>query len=301
MNNNITVSVIVPTFRREESLKKALESLLNQTIKPDEIIIVDDNGDSCWSGKVDRIVNLFNDESIILIKNEKNIGSSLSRNIGIEASSGEFISFLDDDDVYLTNKIENQVNLMVENDADYSMGNLLLLNENEQIVEFRDKSFLLDLNDNDLFKYHLKYHLTGTDTMMFRRSYLISIGGFDPIDIGDEFYLMAKAIKGGGKFVFNNNCNIKAYIHKGDNGLSSGIKKINGEKALFEYKKNYFTFLDRKDIQYIKMRHHAVLAYAYWRINKIHSFLLEGLLSMLSDPIACIKLLADRFLHGVEV
>ena len=129
--------------------------------------------------------------------------------------------------------------------------------------------------------------------MMFRREYLIDIGGFEPIDVGDEFYLMQKAIERGGKFDYISVCDVKAYVHTETEGLSSGESKINGENSLYEYKKKYFNELDRKSISYIKMRHYAVLAFAEIRRKKYIRFAKYSIQAVISSPIGCIKLLKN--------
>jgi hypothetical protein len=133
--------------------------------------------------------------------------------------------------------------------------------------------------------------MTGTDTMMFRKSYFERIGGFAPIDVGDEFYLMERAIRGGGVFSCLNCCDVKAFVHRTEEGLSSGKSKINGENALFDYKKQFLKDFDKKSVRYIKMRHHAVLAFAYLRSKQWIMFLRQSVVSFLIDPIYCIKLL----------
>ena len=250
------VSVVMATYRREEALKNALESLVNQTYNNIEIILVDDNANKEWNDKVKMIVDETNKVyPIIYIKNEINKGSAKTRNIGINKASGEYITFLDDDDLYMPNKIKNQVNHMIEKNSDFSITDLELLNENGRRIETRTREYIKDTSNKSLFKYHLMHHMTGTDTMMFRREYLLSIGGFPGIDVGDEFYLMQRAISGDGKFSYLPVCDIKAYVHSETDGLSSGDSKINGENALYEFKRKYFDKLDKKSIRYIKMRY----------------------------------------------
>ena len=146
-----------------------------------------------------------------------------------------------------------------------------------------------------LFAYHFKFHMTGTDTMMFKKEYLMKIGGFAPIDVGDEFYLMQRAIEGGGKFGYLPCCDIKAYIHTGENGgVSSGEGKVKGEKALFEHKKQYFDKIDRKSKRFIKMRYYAVVAFAYLRMKKYFSTFKYCLKSFVTAPIQCTKLFVGR-------
>lgn len=286
------VSVIIATYKRDISLKNAIESIMAQTYKKVEIIVVDDNGDEKWSYKVKEILDSINEiHPIIYIKNEVNKGSAETRNIGIRAARGEYITFLDDDDIYLPKKIENQLNNMINTGADYSVTDLELLNENGKRIEKRTRGYIKSNSVDELLKKHLMHHITGTDTMMFKKEYLNSIGGFSAIDVGDEFYLMQKAIEAGGKFNYLPVCDVKAYVHSKTNGLSSGYSKINGENLLYEYKKKYFNRLDKKSIRYIKMRHYAVLAFAEVRRKGYFKFIKYAIQAGISSPLGCIRLL----------
>ena len=287
------ISVVVATYRRDQTLSRALESLLSQTYKDFEVVVVDDNGDESWNKIIKAIIVSFSNKlNINYIQNKENIGSARTRNVGINASNGKYVTFLDDDDLYLPNKLKEQFELMEKEDADYSLMNLSLYNEDETLSEIRKRDYLLTNESNNLLLCHLKYHMTGTDTMMFKKDYLLSFGGFESIDVGDEFYLMMKAIEHNGKFVYCESCDVKAYVHTGeDSGLSSGKKKIEGETQLYKFKKGYFKGLKRKDRRYIKMRHYAVLAYAYKRNDKYLCFFIFGLISFLISPICLFSLL----------
>lgn len=291
------VSVVVATYRRDGALKTALESLSTQNYKEFEIVLADDNGNEEWNEKVGAIVESFRknypDIELNYIVNNPNLGSAKARNAGIDACKGEYITFLDDDDVYLEEKIKRQVEFMVKGGYDYSVTDLDLYNENEKLIERRTRDYIKETTQSALLEYHLKYHLTGTDTMMFRKEYLLEIGKFAPIDVGDEFYLMQRAIDGGGKFGYLSGCDVKAYVHTGENNLSSGESKIKGENALHEYKKTYFKKLSAKNRRYIRMRHYAVLAFAYLRLKKYDKFFINGFLSFINAPIACIGLLKN--------
>ncbi len=283
-------SVVVATYKRDNDLKRALESLAKQTYSNMEIILVDDNAVAEWNLKVSSIVEDFkkNYPQILLnyIVNNPNQGSAKTRNIGIEASNGEYVTFLDDDDIYLPEKVKNQVEFMEDAGYDYSITDLALYNENDKEIDRRIRSYIKNASPESLFEYHFKFHMTGTDTMMFKKEYLMKIGGFAPIDVGDEFYLMQRAIEGGGKFGYLPCCDIKAYVHTGeDTGVSSGQGKIDGEKALFEHKKKYFDKLDRKSQRYIKMRHYAVIAYAELRRKKYGKFALNAIKAFCTSPL----------------
>lgn len=291
------VSVVVATYRRDTALKDALESLSKQRYKDFEIVLVDDNGNAEWNEKVGAIVDDFKknhpDIELNYIVNNPNQGSAKARNAGIDSCRGELITFLDDDDVYLEEKINRQAEFMLEGGYDYSVTDLDLYNENEKLIDKRTRSYIKETTQSALLEYHFKYHLTGTDTMMFKKEYLLEIGKFAPIDVGDEFYLMQRAVDGGGKFGYLPGCDVKAYVHTGEGNLSSGESKINGENALHEYKKTYFDKLSSKNRRYIRMRHYAVLAFAYLRLKKYGKFFGNGFLSFINAPFACIGLLKN--------
>lgn len=112
------VSVIIPVYNRDYSLRDAVESVLIQTYKPSEIIIIDDG--SFFQAK-DILKNYKN--NIKIIRHEKNKGVSASRNTGILASSSKYIAFLDSDDIFLPEKLELQINFMKENNYQISHTN----------------------------------------------------------------------------------------------------------------------------------------------------------------------------------
>lgn len=294
----IKVSIIVATYKRDFELKRALISLATQTYEAIEIVIVDDNARTEWNTKVSQIVEEFKNDfpniEIKYIVNKDNQGSARTRNIGINASTGKYITFLDDDDVYLPDKVKNQVEFMEKDNYDFSITDLNLYNSNDKLINKRIRSYIKDYSTISLIKYHLKYHLTGTDTMMFSKEYINKIGGFPPINVGDEFYLMQRAVESNGKFGYLPRCDVKAYVHTGVGGLSSGDGKIEGENILYEYKRTFFDRLSSKDIRYIKMRHYAVIAFAYLRMKKPIPFLMNGIASFFAAPVQCINLLKSR-------
>ncbi len=291
------VSVVVATYRRGASLADALKSVANQSFRDFEIILVDDNDNEEWNKMVSETVDDFkikySDIRLLYVQNHPNQGSAKTRNRGIGSARGKYITFLDDDDLYLENKLKNQVAAMEEANADYSITDLALYGEDEKLSEIRKRNYLNTEEADDLLLCHLKYHMTGTDTMMFSAEYIRSFGGFEPIDVGDEFYLMMKAIEKKGKFVYVDSCDVKAYVHTGDGGLSSGQGKIDGENRLYEFKKKYFPGMKKKDTNYIKMRHHAVLAFAYKRSGQKGKFIKEGFKAVLSAPVQSVSLLRE--------
>lgn len=285
------VSVIIATYRRGEPLRRAIASVKNQTHPDIEIIVVDDNADCEWNRIARDVVHSF--EGVTYIKNDQNCGPAKTRNIGIFAASGEYITFLDDDDEYLPDKITEQLGVMMAENSDFSLTDLVLYNEDGSLNSSRKREYITSMATEDLLRYHLKYHLTGTDTMMYKAEYLRNIGGFTEIDVGDEYYLMLKAIEAKGKFSYLHRCDVKAYVHLSDS-VSNGDGKIAGENALFEFKKKYFTALSPLDIRYIHMRHHTVLAFVYLKQRKAGKMFAEAAKGFIASPINMLKLLKQR-------
>lgn len=105
------VSVIIPTFQRSEFLSRAIDSVLNQTYKNIEIIVVDDNdGENEYREATRESIRTFLENDFVnYVCLEKNYGVCYARNIGMKNSNGEYIAFLDDDDVWENKKIELQI------------------------------------------------------------------------------------------------------------------------------------------------------------------------------------------------
>ncbi|MBQ7202008.1 glycosyltransferase [Candidatus Saccharibacteria bacterium] len=111
------VSVIIPFYNREKETIRAIKSVLNQTYKNFEIILVDD----CSEEKIDAVKELVKKhDNIKLISNKKNSGPSVSRNNGIKAATGDYIAFLDSDDEFVSDKLETQLKYIAATNAKIS-------------------------------------------------------------------------------------------------------------------------------------------------------------------------------------
>lgn len=104
------VSVIMPSWNTEKFIANSIQSVINQTYQNWELIIVDD----CSTDNTDSIVASFSDERIKYLKNEKNCGAALTRNRALREAKGEWIAFLDSDDLWMPEKLEKQITFMRE-------------------------------------------------------------------------------------------------------------------------------------------------------------------------------------------
>lgn len=110
------VSIIMPSWNTARWIGESIQSVINQTYKKWELIIVDD----CSTDNTDDIVASFRDERIRYLKNEKNSGAALTRNYAMREAKGEWIAFLDSDDLWAPEKLEKQIKFMIDNDYTFS-------------------------------------------------------------------------------------------------------------------------------------------------------------------------------------
>lgn len=283
------VSVIIPTFKRSEYLQRAIDSILNQIYSNIEIVIVDDNNpNSNYRTETEKkMLKYIKCSNVIYIKNQGNLGGSLARNEGIFKASGDYITFLDDDDIYLPEKISVQVQYMVENGFDMSFTDVRSHTIDNKLIDYREHSYIKSFNNEELLKHHIMHHLTPTATYMFKRDAIIRIGGFDDVSMGQEFMLMLKTIENEMKIGYIPVSHVIEYIHDGER-ISIGENKIKSEVELFNFKKKYFRILSFRQRQYVKFRHHAVMAVVGKRSKKQRIAIIHLIKAFFTSPLDCI-------------
>ena len=106
------VSVIIPTYNSSKFILKTLDSIVNQTLEPFEIIIIDDSSTDDTVQLLNRYIKFNKTNNIHIYRNQLNSGPGLSRNLGIKKSKGSFIAFCDSDDIWNKNKLELQTKLL---------------------------------------------------------------------------------------------------------------------------------------------------------------------------------------------
>ena len=152
------VSIIMPSWNTGRFIAETIQSVIDQTYTNWELIIVDD----CSSDNTDEVVSSFKDERIKYFHNQKNSGAALTRNKALREAQGEWIAFLDSDDVWTPEKLEHQIEFMNKN------GYCLSYTEYEKINE---ESFPLNIlvsgpNKVDKRKIY-NYDYIGQLTMMY--------------------------------------------------------------------------------------------------------------------------------------
>lgn len=288
----ILVSVIVPSYKRHRELvARAVGSLLAQTYQNIEVVLIDDNARDELQGyrkELEEMVAELNDERICYIQNKENLGGAGARNEGLKQAKGEYITFLDDDDVYLPEKIEKQLAFMLENELDVSFTKLYIYNENEDLIDVRSHDGIESFDLEYLRRYHLTKQITGTNTFMIKKVVLDTIGGFTVVPVGQEFYLMQKILMENFKFGYFPECYVKMYRTQAE-CISNGKNKVSGQKALYAYKKQFFSILTRAERRYVRCRHYAVMAVSYKRNKKYIPALWNLGVSVLCSPMLALN------------
>ena len=130
------ISVIMPYFKKKEYFIKSLNSIISQSYKNLEIIIIDDELSSESKTLLEKASNL--DQRIKIISNISNLGAGLSRNNGISISKGEYIAFCDCDDVWFEDKLKNQIKFMEINNFNFTYSAYKVIDHNDQIIGSRE-------------------------------------------------------------------------------------------------------------------------------------------------------------------
>ncbi|NLG24113.1 MAG: glycosyltransferase family 2 protein [Clostridiales bacterium] len=287
------VSVVIPTYQRGDFLPRAIESVLEQDYRDAEVVVVDDNGDgSPYREGTRAAVAPYLGGRVRYIQNARNLGGALARNVGIEAAAGEYITFLDDDDVYLPGKLSAQVAAMDEGGWDLSFMDFEYRDTGGRPLHAVTHDLPPHPDRRTLLRAHLIEHLTPTASYMFRAGALRAVGGFDAAHMAQEYLLMLKSIERGLSIGYVKRTGVANYVHPGER-ISTGPRKAAGEIELYELKRRHFGVLTPAERRYVASRHYATLFFVYFKRRELGRALVAGMRAAAS-PASAIRLLRER-------
>ena len=253
---NIKVSLIIPVYNTEKYLRRCLDSVISQTHKNLEIILVND-------GSKDNSLKICqeyknNDDRIIVIDKE-NTGVSRTRNTGLDIASGEYICFSDSDDYLFDDYVEYLLMLAVENDADIALTTRMVTTFKPKVLNDHC-SFSIKNNEEALIEI-LSYNVPiGVYCKMFKKNIISRVRFEENLSIGEGFNFNTDAFQIANKVVFGNK---QVYYYRRDNEASAttnfSMKKW--ENGLYAIK----MIDDKRLIRSSKVD--TAMNYAWWHTN----------------------------------
>ena len=286
-SNYSIVSIIMNCYNSDKYLKEAIDSIYAQTCDNWEIIF----WDNCSSDRSSSIAKSYDGKlKYFLAKQTTSLGKA--RNFALREAKGDYVAFLDCDDVYLPDKIEIQLAAMKKNNAALSFGGWIKINEKgEKLSEYKMKSNFGYEFETLLSKYNVNWQ-----TVMFDNSFLKknNISFDENLSFSPDFNLVLRIAYNSPVLAIDELLS-KYRVH--DNSMSSRSKadKIND----FNYTINFFKDLGveekYKNFKYVALRakYHMLLLDSFEERNygAIIGLILKYLLSL-------IKEFFDRFKHG---
>ena len=169
------VSVIIPTYNRAGTIKRSVESVLNQTHDELEVIVVDDGS----KDETQEIVESIDDSRVRYIKLEKNQGVAHARNYGVSQAKYDMIAFHDSDDAWRKDKLEKQIKKYNEN-LNVALVYCAYENHKEDFsIRFPSEDENVEELEGDIYYYLILRNTIGAPTIFMRKDIFNKIGGFD--------------------------------------------------------------------------------------------------------------------------
>lgn len=246
----MNISVVITTYQRPKLVKRAIESVVNQTYQINEIIVIEDASDS----GIETWIK-YNYPNVRYIRNKNNFGLAGSRNVGIRESKWGWIAFLDDDDEWLEQRLEFQVKAL-RNQIDITEIHVSQVGVEFIGINGKVKHIQLPLNVGNLKESIIEKGLsTPSSSFLFRKEALLSIGGFDEdlVSSVDHDIWMKMAVAGYNTLTVEKPL-VRVYEECNDTMMTDTEKRIKGvgqflEKWLPTFKE---WFGDEKSNEYIK-------------------------------------------------
>ena len=252
-SSEILVSVVIPTYSRNDVLERAIDGILRQTHQNLDVIVVDDNAPkSEWRASTELLMQKYrNDTRVRYIQNAEKLGREEARNEGIKVAKGDYIAFLDDDDEYYPEKIEKQLEVFLHSESE----KLALVYCD---VEHTSQSGHVDCvvrkhyRGNCLYEAIVNDCIASTSMWLVRKSCVEAVGNFSIVPCKQDSTVIIKLLAAGYEVDYVPEVLVKYYNFKGVPRISFGPKKIQGEQLFYELCQKQYSFFDKKQIKNIE-------------------------------------------------
>ena len=218
------VSIVIPTYNRGHILNRAIESILNQSYKSIEVIIVDD----CSSDNTAQLMERYKDDvRVIYCKLKHNSGACYARNKGVDLSSGDYIGFLDSDDWFFPNKIEVQMKMMNRTKCDLCISNYLRVDEYGKKTEKK----IIPSKGNEIIWHLLYCNFITTGTLIGKKECFQNIKFDENMPRYQDWDLAIRMAK---KYTF---CFVQYPLLEQEHQSQSITASTSAEKTIFSLKR----------------------------------------------------------------
>ncbi|TKZ35792.1 glycosyltransferase [Brachyspira catarrhinii] len=182
MNNDL-ISIIIPTYNGEKYISETIDSILNQTYKNWELIIIDDGSTDSTNNIVNKYIE--KDSRISYYKNEKNMKQAYSLNRGFSLSKGNYLTWTADDNILLPNCIEILITFLLNNNCDLCYGNMLNFYTDKSLNHSNFNKFVIDTKKYGKLANLISCTVGGA--FLYKRSIFNEIGEYT---LDSDFHLV---------------------------------------------------------------------------------------------------------------
>lgn len=231
MKKKPLISIIITYYKKKFFIEKTIKSILDQTYKNYEVIFVYDDDDRSDLNFIKQILIKVKNKKIII--NKKNLGVAKSRNIAMKHSKGQYLAFIDSDDIWKKNKLSLQVEFMIKNSRNFSFTSYDVINEKDMVISKR--KVFKDIEYKELYLSNI----IGLSTVMAHKKLLPKLK-FPNLNTQEDFAVWLKLSRNGEKL-----SHIQQTLsnwRKTKNSLSSNLfKKLKDAfKLYYIYEKKNF-------------------------------------------------------------
>jgi len=231
----LKISVIIPTYNREKLISKSIKSVLNQTYKKFEIIIIDDGSTDNTKKEIGKI----KDRRIKYIKLPKKTGASNARNVGIKAATGDYITFQDSDDILHHNKLQKQIKNIIKNKSNFDFCKICVHNNKTHKYIIPTNKTEIQINKGNIYNELLNNgNFISTQSILVKTSCIKNYQFDNNMPRLQDFDLLLRLLPKV-KVSYTNEVLVDLYIQK-NSITSSKIKlKYAIQRLLIKLKKDY--------------------------------------------------------------
>ncbi|MBY0145119.1 glycosyltransferase family 2 protein [Neobacillus niacini] len=276
------VSVVIPTYARNDMLKRAIDSVLNQTYSNIEILVIDDNSNgSDHRRETEIMMSQYElNNKVRYIKNPENMGGARARNVGIKHAGGKFVAFLDDDDEYFPENIQEKLSVFKKS----KNSKLALVYGYTETVTDSGKRIIVKHNfsGNCLYEQLVHNCIAATSQWMCRKDVLLEVGMFQDVPCKQDSILMLNILKNDFEIDCVSKVLTRYYDYEGLRISNKGKtilgeinyrnlgREVYGKFSTNQIREIEYSFANRLMILYLKKKEYKSAAKELVMMCKIH-------------------------------